>query len=103
MNPDYIEHSFWYKDKDGTVINVAPDPTGSLTITKIDKNNPNKETSYSKSNPDREDEWSFVKMESDNSGRKITESFQVKGTTSPRHEKLKNWPAEFTNSKYDMK
>ena len=102
MNPDYIEHSFWYKDKDGTVINVAPDPTGSLTITKIDKNNPNKETSYSKSNPDREDEWSFVKMESDNSGRKITESFQVKGTTSPRHEKLKNWPAEFTNSKYDM-
>lgn len=102
MNPEYIEHTFWYKDKDGTVINVEPDPTGSLTITKIDKNNPNKETSYSKSNPDREDEWSFVKMESDNSGRKITESFQVKGTTSPRHEKLKNWPAEFTNSKYDM-
>ena len=72
-------------------------------MAEIDKNNPNKETSYSKSNPDREDEWSFVKMESDNSGRKITESFQVKGTTSPRHEKLKNWPAEFTNSKYDMK
>ena len=100
-NPDYIEHSFWYKDKDGVVTNMEHH-NGELGMTKIDKNNPNKETVYSKSNPDREDEWVFVKSQNENGVGKVLERFEVKDTFSPRHPKLKDWPAEFTNSKYDM-
>jgi hypothetical protein len=100
-DPAYIEHTFWYKDKDGVVTNMQA-YKGDLSITKVDKNNPEKEISYSKSNPDREDEWTFYKIEHIGGNRKILEKFTVKDTFAPRDPRLKNWPEEFTNSKYDL-
>jgi hypothetical protein len=101
INPEYTEYSFWYKDKTGATTNVNQDGS-NLLVTKIDKKNPQKETIYSKDNPDREDAWVFVKSQNENGVRKVIERFEVKDTLAPRHPKLKDWPAEFTNSKYDL-
>ena len=101
IDPDYTEHSFWFKDKNGVTTNLESH-NGALGITKIDKNNPNNEIVYSKLNPNKKDTWIFTKSQNENGSRKILEKFEVKDTYAPRHPKLKDWPEEFTNSKYDM-
>jgi len=96
----HTEHSMWYKDKNGVTKNVDAH-NGRLTVTEIDKKNPNREITYSKDNPSDEDHWYFHKTVRENGAKVSHEKFEVTDTFSPRHEKLKDWPEEFKNSKYD--